>query len=352
VPLAGGALADGSHRIAARAGLAGGTSVESASRRVDYAAVGPWLSFSGLRSGDYLSGRPTISGKAGYFAGADASPDKERIRSLEVAHVELSFDNGRTFVPVKGTGEWRYRLDTSLLADGDLLILARARSANGEQAVRKVLVNVDDTPPDVRLATPTEDARFNASVSMAGTASDESGLKEVTASLREGGKGRYQVPGFVQGLYLDAHALGATYGDLGFGFTFFDDNVRLQMQIGASPSGRFSGLVVGTKLLANILSLPFSYWFGPSWDFFSMSFAVGANFSYFSMTEESFGFTTDGLVLAAIVVQWEMARFDLRDLPMLSFVSLYTEGNFWFISSDISGGIEPRLCFGVRMGLF
>ena len=93
-----------------------------------------------------------LSGKAGYFAGTDAPQDKEQVRSLEVTRVELSFDNGRTFVAAKGSGEWRYRLDTSLLPDGDLLILARARCANGEQAVRKLFVIVDDTPPEVRLA--------------------------------------------------------------------------------------------------------------------------------------------------------------------------------------------------------
>ena len=45
--------------------------------------------------------------------------------------------------------------------------------------------------------------------------------------------------------------------------------------------------MLGAKLLANIATLPFGYLLGPSWDFFSMSLAVGANFSYFTMSEES-----------------------------------------------------------------
>ncbi len=351
LPVSSGSLTDGQHKLVVRAAVSNGRTLESAPRAVEYAAAGPWLSFTGISSGDYVSGRPLLTGKAG-IAGVDAAPEKERAKSAPIAGVELSFDSGRTFVAAKGGAEWQHRLDTSAFDDGELLILARARSAGGEQAVRKLLVIVDDTPPDVRLGSPSENARFNASVFLAGTAADENGLAGVTASFREGGKGRYQVPGFIQGLYLDAHAMGATYGELGFGFTFFDDNVRLQMQVGPSPEGRFSGLVIGTKLLANILSLPFSYWFGPAWDFFSMSFALGANFSYFSMSEEPFGFGTNGLVLAAVVIQWEMARFDLQDLPMFSFVALYTEGNLWFISSDISGGVEPRLCFGLRAGVF
>jgi len=121
--------------------------------------------------------------------------------------------------------------------------------------------------------------------------------------LRSGDKSSYEVPGFIQGSYADIHVLGATVAELGFGLSFFDDNVKLQVELGkgfylnptwdnlfgldyegstASEKSRFGGYVLGARLLANLAYLPFSYWFGPDWDFFSMSFAVGASFTYFS----------------------------------------------------------------------
>jgi len=159
------------------------------------------------------------------------------------------------------------------------------------------------------------------------------------------------VPSFIQGLYLDAHTMGATYWDMGLGLTFFDDNVKLQVQVGMSPPGRFSGLVLGAKLLANIATLPFGFLFGPSWDFFSMSLAVGANFSYFTMSQDSVAFSDAGLVLGGMVAQLEFARFQIAGWRAANSYALYTEYQLWFISSDVEGGTASRLAFGLRMGL-
>jgi hypothetical protein len=147
------------------------------------------------------------------------------------------------------------------------------------------------------------------------------------------------------------HVMGATYWDLGLGLTFFDDNVKLQAQVGMSPPGRFYGLVLGAKLLANIATLPFGYLFGPSWDFFSMSLAVGANFSYFTMSQDSVAFTDAGLVLGGMVAQLEFAHFKIPNWRMASTYGLYAEYQLWFISSDVEAGTASRLAFGLRMGL-
>ncbi|MCK5007924.1 MAG: hypothetical protein KAR73_11085, partial [Spirochaetales bacterium] len=143
----------------------------------------------------------------------------------------------------------------------------------------------------------------------------------------------------------------ATYADLGLGLTFFDDNVKLQLQVGMSPTGRFTGLVIGAKLLANIAVVPFSYFFGPSWDFFSVALAIGANFSYFTMSEDSIAFTDEGLILAAVVTQLEFARFEIPDWRFFNTYSLYSELQLWFISSDVEAGLAARISFGFRMGL-
>ena len=269
----------------------------------------------------------------------------------KVRLVEVSLDNGRSFHKADGREAWRFRLETQELASGLLRLLVRATFENEGVALSRTQLTVDTRAPEVRLLEPSEGGRFNASLQVLGTASDESGLEEVAVSLRQGDKSRYRVPSFIQGLYLDAHFLGATYGDLGLGLTFFDDNVKLQMQVGLSPPGRFSGLVLGAKLLANIATLPFGYLFGPSWDFFSMSLAVGANFSYFTMSEESVAFTDAGLVLAGMVAQLEFARFKIPGWRMASTYGLYTEYQLWFISSDVEAGTASRLAFGLRIGL-
>jgi hypothetical protein len=129
---------------------------------------------------------------------------------------------------------------------------------------------------------------------------------------------------------------------VGLGLTFFDDNVKLQAQVGNAPAGRFSGTLVGGKLLANVARLPFSYFFGPDLDFLSASLAVGANFSYFADVD---------LVVGGIVGQLEFPIVDNDAWRVFNRYSLYTEAQLWFISSDVEGGTEAKLSFGLRVQL-
>lgn len=124
------------------------------------------------------------------------------------------------------------------------------------------------------------------------------------------------------------------------------------MQLGMAPPGRFTGFVVGVKLLANIAVLPYEYFFGYDWNFLSSSFAVGATFNYFTMSEEGIEFTDQGLVLGALIGQIELAKITLPNRKLFSSFSIYTEGQLWFISSDVSGGVEARIAFGLRTNIF
>ena len=151
---------------------------------------------------------------------------------------------------------------------------------------------------------------------------------------------------------MDVHALGATTFDVGMGLTFFDDNVRLQAQVGTSPSERFPGLVIGAKLLANVFTFPFSFLLGPDFEWLSAAIAVGANFSYFTMSEDGIAFTEDGLVIAGMVGQIEFPIFTIEGLSMFNTISLYTEGQLWFISSDVEAGAVGRITFGLRANVF
>ena len=171
--------------------------------------------------------------------------------------------------------------------------------------------------------------------------------------MREGGKSAYQIPSFIQGLYIDAHFLGATYAELGVGLTFFDDNVKLQVLAGAAPPGRFTGMTLGVKLLANIAVLPWEYFFGYDFRNFSSSAAVGTTFEYFSMPEEEGAlFGEDGLVLGALIAQAELVKYEIPEWTTFGSFSFYTEYQLWFISSDVDAGVESRISFGLRTDVF
>jgi hypothetical protein len=265
-------------------------------------------------------------------------------------------DNGRSFQAAGGTEEWRYRIETTEMPDGQVNLLVRTRFADGGSVVVRHSVVIDETAPVVRLLTPQERDQFDESVRIVGVTTDENVLDSVAVVLREGDKSRYSVPGFIEGLYVDFHGLGATYFDVGAGLTFFDDNVRLQAQGGVSPPGRFSGLVIGVKLLANVFSFPFSFIFGPDLEFLSAAIAVGANFSYFTMRDLGVEYPPDdlpaGLILAGMVAQLEFPKISLPSLPVFNTFAFYTEAQLWFISSDVEAGSQFKLSFGARANIF
>ncbi|MCK5198638.1 MAG: hypothetical protein KAR21_09820 [Spirochaetales bacterium] len=70
------------------------------------------------------------------------------------------------------------------------------------------------------------------------------------------------------------------------------------------------------------------------------------------MSEEEISFTDQGLVLGAIIGQIELIKVTIPDRKLFSSFSLYTEGQLWFISSDVSGGVEGRIAFGLRTNIF
>jgi hypothetical protein len=338
-------LIDGLHTLSVESADAE-NSITSELRNISFISDGPWLKVENIISGQFVSDRPLITGTAGYDG-----PEQDD-KTKRVKKVEVSLDNGRSFVDAKGRESWEFRLETYDLNEGENQLIIRSFLEDGQSNIIKIFVNVDETSPGISLFIPEENKKFNGSVTLVGTAGDSNGLESVEVLIREGRKEKYQVPSFVQGLYIDMHALGATYGELGVGLSFFDDVVKIQAQIGMAPPGRFNGLVVGGKLLASIIDLPFSYFFGYDWDFFSMSVAVGANFNYFTMSEDRISFTDKGVVLGSVLTQFEFAKFELKDLKMLNTYSLYAEAALWFISSDIQAGVVPTYSIGTRIGIF
>ena len=116
---------------------------------------------------------------------------------------------------------------------------------------------------------------------------------------------------------------------------------------------RYGGNVLGFKLLANIGYLPFSYMFGPDFSWLSASFALGANFSYFSQTQSG-----RPQILSALLAQIEFPRITLEKMDMFSMYSMYTELQIWSIPTDVAAGeskidkIKPQISIGLRVNVF
>ena len=183
--------------------------------------------------------------------------------------------------------------------------------------------------------------------------------------MRKGDKSSYEVPSFIQGLYIDGHFWGASLWDVGLGLTFFDDNVKLQGQFGqftkeqralfdkSGMDARYGGNIIGMKLLANVAYIPFRYFFGPGWQWLSAGFAVGANFSMFTETQSG-----KPQILSALLMQMEFPRIPLENQKAFRTFSFYTEGQLWFLPTDVQAGetdissLVPQISAGIRINVF
>jgi len=392
-------LAPGANTLAVRSDFNGRDNVQSREQTISYQPDGPWVTIDTMNLGDFAYERPWLMGRAGYqLSGqdleilADRKADRE-IRSgaeaKKVSRVELSFNNGLTFVPAGKSGDrahdWSYRLETGEMTEGLHYLIVRAVMANGEIAVTRFLVQVDKTPPTIRLITPEPGGRYNNELVFSALANDDVDLGSVSYSLRKGDKAFYEIPGFIKGLYLEttippfvkqiwngAPAIfngGATYFDASIGLSFFGDNVKLQAGYGLMTQGlyesmggtnplRYGGHVLGLKLLANVYQLPFAVFLGPDWDWLSANFSLGANFSLFDLTGEGYTQSKNPTWLSAFVAQIEFPRVTLPKRTYLRTFSMFTEGQLWFVPTDVNAEanklntIIPHLVIGLRFYIF
>ncbi|MFQ3547783.1 MAG: Ig-like domain-containing protein, partial [Termitinemataceae bacterium] len=368
-------LSPGQHALMVRYTNTENKVITSETVTINFAPSGPWVLVKAFASGDYVPGRPWLEGSAGWFVSETDQAEERRADETAVAEnpkklnlktlaktrqegrtiqlVEVSLDNGRTFLPAIGTERWKFRLETQEYPEGLLPLLIRATSKNRTQTVTKVLLNLDKTPPQATLLQPVEGGRYNQTLNAYGTAQDDVELATIKVVLRQGDKAGYEVPAFIQGLYLDSGVFGDTLYNAGLGLTFFDDNVKLQASYGYTPDiyngeeQRFYGAVFSGKLLANVAAIPFGYFFGPDWNFLSANLAVGAKFSYFTQTSSG-----QPLILSAVVSQLEFPRLHFDRLSYFSTLSMYSELQAWFISAEVEGGIAYRVSFGLRTSIF
>lgn len=367
-------ISDGEHTYRVDAKVVSGQVIRSRTQTVEYNSVGPWVTIDNFTYGDFATGRPYIKGHAGYSLSEDekvvastkkaTKEQKETINNKKVAKIEISFDNGKTFTQVSKGEKWMYRVENQDIGEGFHFMIVRATMRNGETAIERTIIQIDNTAPKIRLISPSVGGRYNQELVFSGLSSDTVGLKDVQLTLRKGDKASYEVPSFIQGLYLDWHFWGATLFDIGVGLTFFDDVVKVQFQWGqftqaqrnmfSNTSMRYGGdNVMGIKILANVANVPFSYFFGRDFDWLSANFAVGAQFSRFN--ESGSG---EAQILSAILAQLEFPKVNFPKMKCFSSLSLYTEFSLWFIPTDVSStnvdinNIVPQISEGIRLSVF
>jgi len=391
-------LAEGRNALVVFSNFSGAGTVQSQTTNVVYTPAGPWITIDTISYGDFAFERPYLAGRTGYVLSEEdvaalasketAKEDKDDIRQKTPAFTEISFDNGKTFEKVDRAGgkiDYRFRLETSLMKEGLHYILVRTTFKNDEVAVTRMLVQVDKTPPVVRLIAPEVGGRYNQELAYSATATDDVELVSMVYHLRKGDKALYGVPGFLQGLYFEAtippllkqfwndapaiFAGGATYMDAGMGLSFFDDNVKIQGQygfmtqdnyesLGGEGAVRYGGHVLGLKILANIYQLPFGPFAGPDWEWLSASLAVGANFSLFDLMQEGYTQSGKSTWMSALVAQIEFPKATIRKWKAFRRFALFTEGQLWFVPTDVDAealGIDtmiPHVILGVRIYVF
>jgi hypothetical protein len=341
-----------------------GSLISSPGHTVYYSPYGPSLAINTHIDSDVITKRPWLKGYAWYSYPEPAEGLSSREKAgYKPKRVWVSFDNGHTFKQARGAGEWKFRLEAGTFPTGPQPVVVKAEFANNEVAVRRLLLNVDTTEPQVETISPPENSAHRDDILVYGTAGDNYQLADVDISLRPGHKILYEVPAAIKGLYFDTKAFGATYFDVGIGLSLFNNNVRLQGQFGIAPpdgpettftsGGRFEGSVYGIKLLANIFHLPFEFLFGPDWGFYSMNLAVGANFSYFGMDE-----VREPAFMGAVLAQLDLVNIDFQffnpNWKYFRKYALYLEPELWFASTDIKD-IEKiifRWTVGMRINWF
>ena len=367
----------GEHTYRVDSVLSTGKVVPSREQTITYSPVGPWITIENFTYGDFAINRPYIRGQAGYSISEDellfsktkeATAEQKAITAAKrVAKIELSFDNGKTFTELSKNEKWMYRIENQDIQEGYHFFLIRATMQNGETAITRTIIQIDNTPPSIRLIAPTKGGKYNQILNASGLSNDDVKLEDVTVALRKGDKASYEVPSFIQGLYLDFRFWGATLFSVGAGLTFFDDVVKLQFSYGqftqqqrdavsnifkvTVTDQRYGGNVFSGKLLANVASIPFSFFLGHDWDWLYAQFAVGAEFAMFSQTNSG-----KAQILSSVLAQVEFPKIKLQNVKAFSSFSLYTEGSLWFIPTDVSGAniksLVPQVAIGFRTNIF
>lgn len=321
----------------------------------------------------------------------------------QVKAIYMSYDNGNSFKSQFGVPEaWKSRLQTQYLKNGPHMLQFKAVTKAGKETIKYFKVNIDREVPTVVIDAPDENARVNGVVQVKGYTDDNNKVEEVKIRLKQFDKNLGKMPKFIDGIYLWVQAFGGPIVSGGFGFSFFENIVRLEGAFGWVPTQenvkdfginledpnlftkalgwpnnryepRFPGFVGGGKLLARVVDIPFEFFWGEDAANFSVSIEVGAGFYWFSgfggaaaevngsyyrnkrMMEGVSGSSSsiagydpskDARVLAGFMYQIDF--FKVHRYKFLKDFALYFENSFYFIASEVESTLTPQFAFGVR----
>lgn len=323
------------------------------------------------------------------------------IAANKIKAIYMSYDNGNSYKKSFGNPEeWKIRLQTQYMKNGSHMLQFKAVTVSGKETLKYFKVNLDREVPTVVIDAPEENTHLNGAIVVHGYADDNNDIEEVKVRLKRYDKNLGKMPQFIDGIYLWAQIFGGPIVSGGFGFSFFDNIVRLEGAFGWVPSEsnlkdmglksgnafydamftpelgwanhryepRFPGFVAGGKILAQVLDLPFEFFFGEDAANFSVSLEIGAGFYWFSgfsaAADERSGTyykkkhlaegkgnvgydpSIDGRVLAGFMYQLDF--FKVHDYKWLKDFALYFENSFYFVASEVDSRLIPQFGFGVR----
>lgn len=117
-----------------------------------------------------ISGTVTLRGKAN---------DKNGINK-----VQISVDNGTTYNDAEGTEDWSYTFDTRVIQDGTHVVFLKIWDGYDIIGLYTSLINIDNTPPELKLELPLDDTRTSKDLFFSGQTTDNIGLKELYITIR------------------------------------------------------------------------------------------------------------------------------------------------------------------------
>ena len=102
----------------------------------------------------------------------------------DIGLVQISVDNGATYNDAVGTTEWSYTFNTAVIQDGTHVVFIRIYDGYGIPALYSSLVNIDNTPPNLRLELPLDDSKVSRRIFMSGQTTDNIALTDLFLTIR------------------------------------------------------------------------------------------------------------------------------------------------------------------------
>ncbi len=102
----------------------------------------------------------------------------------DISRVQVSIDNGASYNDAEGTTSWSYEFDTNVIQDGTHVVFIKIWDCYQISALYSSLINVDNTPPELRLELPLDGAKTAKNIFLSGQTTDNIGLIDLTLRIR------------------------------------------------------------------------------------------------------------------------------------------------------------------------